>query len=161
MMKETLVDQIRTIERIPSYITIDKDKAIRELLEKRRKDNSLVEKAIRRETSITKEYKNLTKYTPGILPKLIPQADRTRCSELEDVVGGLGLNDTANIYMNPATLTPGLAVAASGEYAFLEKISKSKKSHKEGISEGFRNVFDFRGCCRWHDRTDSKYCFYR
>lgn len=120
-MRETLVDQLKTIEIIPYYIDVDKYKETRELLEAWRKHNNLVDKAILGECSIIDEYKSFSKYRGGknFVPHYINPEEQKRIKELELIIGSVGLSNGENLVINPISIGSVGTLLIGGEIYLL------------------------------------------
>ena len=84
-MAETLVEALRSIERVPEHVKIDKNRAYTDLLNEARKSHSFLDKAIRGETSVYEIIGRLSQKYEGwrlLLPRFTDKEHDRKLDEL-------------------------------------------------------------------------------
>jgi len=143
-MKESLTDRMRTIELIPGWIGIDKDKSLKELLEKERKKIELLDSVMKKENLITREYQEVLTFfsRENFLPIYLNADEQKRILELEKIVGYMGLTDNfSNVVINPAVLGGGGLVMSAGKCLTERKNLMSDKMTRRQSMKKLKNYF--------------------
>lgn len=138
----TVVDRLKAIEKIPSYVKIDKKAAYREVFEIEREKNDLLDRVIREDINLLQEYEAFVKefargrnYYPHYHSS---EEYRKRFDDLVSILGYFGIGDGSNLIANPI-LIGGVGTVASGIGAISGQRSV-KKSHEINRREFLRNL---------------------
>ena len=115
-MTDTLVEQLREIERIPKYIKVDKTEEYIRLLNEWRAKYRLVDDAIEGKIKIPEEFDKRVYQKVGGLRTLGPSyfgnEDKENIKELADIIGNLPSDNIVNLVVNP----PVSGAIATGLY---------------------------------------------
>ncbi|MBI2558263.1 hypothetical protein HYW20_02990 [Candidatus Woesearchaeota archaeon] len=133
-MIEILVDRIKVIDKIPSYVSVDKDKEIREEFEEWKTKNPVVHTVMEGKTTFLQEYqKAFGEYTKERVfkPYSLPKDFKEKVADLEACIGDSDLGDSMvhKSLMNPtgSSLVYGSAgLAAAGAAIGINQINKQQ-----------------------------------